>query len=156
MLFTETNFLLTLLHLHSVNCRSNLWWRTNIEFHSARLTLSGQLTSLTDKVLVLHMNQLPIILMVLVPQHQTTSILRKRSEVMSQSSFLILGNSIYLDFYTTLTSEIMGWDKHVFLVSGCGVKISQCKEQTLKAIMSVYKCSLCTGSSTASSNRIHV
>lgn len=67
--------------------------------------------------------------------------------------FLILRNSIYLlylsDIYITLTSEIMGWDKHVFLVSGFGVEFSQCWEQTLNVVMSVYKCSLGTVTSTA-------
>lgn len=109
-------FLFTLLLLHNVNQKGNLSWCSDIQLESAPLTLSGQLTSLTDKILVLHLNQLPIKLMALVLLHQTTPIPRKWSEVMSQSSFLILCNSIYLDFYITLTSEITGWDKHIFLV----------------------------------------
>lgn len=87
--------------------------------------------------------------MVLVLQHQMTPIQRKLSEVMSQSSFLILCNSLYLNFYNTLTPKIMGWDKHVFLVCGCGIEFSQCWEQTNKAVKSVCKCSLGTGTSTA-------
>lgn len=64
--------------------------------------------------------------MVLVPQHQTTPVLRKWSELMSPSSFLIPCNSIYFGFYITLTSE---WrDKHLFHVSDCGIEFSQCRE----------------------------
>lgn len=53
---------------------SNPRWCTDIQRDSALLTPSGQLTSLTDKILVLHLNQLPIKLMVSVPQLQTTPI----------------------------------------------------------------------------------
>ncbi len=136
-----SKLLFTLLNLHDVNrTNSPRWWRTHTQLDPPPLTLSGQLTSLTDKTRVLHLNQLPIKLMVLVLLHQAAPIPSKWSEVMSHSSFLMLRNSIYLDFYITLTSEIMGWDKHIFLDCGCGVEFSQCWEQTKTAVMSVCRC----------------
>lgn len=68
--------------------------------------------------------------MVLVLQQRTTPCPR----VIIQSSFLMRCNSIYLDFYITLTSEIMWWDKHIFNVCGCEVELLQCWEQTKEAL----------------------
>lgn len=83
---TAILFLLYCVNLKTcVFCISvhDLWSCTDIQPHSALLTLSGQLTSLTDKMYFLHLNQPPIILMVWVPQHWMSPILRKWSDVMS-------------------------------------------------------------------------
>lgn len=119
--------------LHSVNHRNYLWWWRDIQLHSALLTQSGQLTSLTDKILVLHLNRLPIILMVLVPQHQTTPYPQKtiRGNVTVIFFNLLQFHLFRLLYHIDIRHYGVGQTRISHL--SVAVEFSQCWEQTTES-----------------------
>lgn len=96
----------------------------DIQLHCTLLTLSGEPTSVADKILTLYLKQPPIILMVLIPQHQATPHLE---EMIRANVTVILFNPLQFHLFRRprhfdLGAYVMGQT----LVTAWEIVFSQC------------------------------